>query len=150
MKILFISFVFILQFLSADSGAWNSTKEYTLKTIEQTKDITIKAYDTTIEYTHNIYENSKDFTLEGLEKGKEYGMKGVEFGINAYNNATEGMDKEALMNTAVVTALAVATVSSGGATAPAILSVASSVPVLSKMINDNNLSKILIKGLVRD
>ena len=149
MKLL-ISFIFIIQFLYADSGAWDSTKEYTLKTIEQTKDITIKAYDTTIEYTHDIYEDGKDLTLKGFEKSKEYGMKGVEFSVNAYNNVTEGMDKEALMNTAVATALAVATVSSGGATAPAILCVASSVPALSKMINDNNLSKILIKGLVRE
>ncbi len=145
-----ISFIVIIQLLYADNGAWDSTKEYTLKTIEQTKDITIKAYDTTIEYTQNIYEDGKDLTLRGFEKGKEYGMKGVKLSVNAYNNVTEGMDKEALMNTAVATALAVATVSSGGATAPAILSVASSVPALSKMINDNNLSKILIKGLVRD
>ncbi len=148
-KILFI-LIFIINIVYADSSVWKSSKEYTLKTIEATKEIIVKAYDKGSEYTKDIYSNGKDLTLKGVEKTKEYGMKGVKLSINAYNNVTKGMDKEALVNSAVVTALAVATVSSGGATAPAVLSVASSIPAISKMINDNNLSKLLIKGLVKN
>ena len=150
MKKVLFSLIFIINIIYAESSAWDSGKKYTLKTIEETKEIMVKVYDTGVEYTQDIYSNGKDLTLKGVEKSKEYSIKGVEFGINTYNNVTKGMDKEALMNTAVVTALAVATVSLGGATAPAVLSVASSIPAVSKMINDNNLSKILIKGLVKD
>ncbi len=150
MKIFLITFVLITQILCADSNIWSNTKDYTLNTIEKTKDYTLntiektkelskKAYDTTIEYTQDVYESSK-----------KYGEKGANFTMNIYDGLTKGMNKEVLVNTAVVTALAIATVSSGGATAPALLSVATSVPALSKMINENNLSKILIKGLIKN